>query len=169
MCSLGWVVPLPVRDSYRVADAFLAGGYPAAVDPAESFRRMRAFARYGVTRFVDLTHPADPLEPYEHWLDPGTSRISHPIVDMGTTTIPHMARILDDVDRALEDGATVYVHCWGGLGRTGTVVGCWLVRHGFDDPLGRIAELRRDLAEGSLASPQTVGQRAMVTRWKREQ
>ena len=62
MCSLGSVVPLPVRDSYRVADALLAGAYPVAIDPAESFRRMRAFARYGVTRFVDLTHPTDPLE-----------------------------------------------------------------------------------------------------------
>ena len=87
---------------------------------------------------------------------------------MGTTTIPHMARILDDVDRVLDDGATVYVHCWGGLGRTGTVVGCWLVRHGLDggDPLGRIGELRRELPGGSLASPQTAAQRGMVTAWR---
>jgi len=146
-------VPLPVRDSYRVA---------------ESFRRMRAFARHRITRFVDLTHPTDPLESYERWLDPGSLRLSHPIVDMGTTTIPHMARILDDVDEAIASGATVYVHCWGGLGRTGTVVGCWLRRHGLDggDPIQTIAELRRDLPDGSLASPQTAAQRAMVMVWK---
>ena len=57
-----------------------------------------------------------------------------------------MSRILDDVDAALADGRTVYVHCWGGIGRTGTVVGCWLMRHGLDegDPIRRIATLRRD-------------------------
>lgn len=32
---------------------------------------------------------------------------------------------------ALAAGQTVYVHCYGGIGRTGTVVGCWLVRHGL--------------------------------------
>ena len=32
----------------------------------------------------------------------------------------------------------MYLHCWGGVGRTGTVVGCWLVRHGRtgDEALG---------------------------------
>lgn len=25
----------------------------------------------------------------------------------------------------------VYLHCWGGIGRTGTIVGCWLARNGF--------------------------------------
>ena len=96
-------------------------------------------------------------------------RLSHPIVDMGTTTIPHMTRILDDVDAALRVGASVYVHCWGGIGRTGTVVGCWLMRHGLDegDPIARIAELRRSVAGAHVASPQTPAQCAMVTSWKR--
>ena len=167
-CIVGADVLLPTRDSYRVADALLAGPYPGALDPAEAMRRLRAFSRHGVTLFVDLTHPADPLEPYELWLDPGARRVSHPIVDMGTTTVPHMTRILDDVDETVAAGGSVYVHCWGGLGRTGTVVGCWLVRHGLDagDAVARIAELRRDLPDAALASPQTAAQRAMIAAWK---
>jgi hypothetical protein len=161
-------VRLPTRDSYHVADGLLAGPYPGSLDAAEAMRRMRAFTRHGVTLFVDLTHPADPLEPYERWLAPTTRRVSHPIVDMGTTTVPHMARILDDVDGALSAGGAAYVHCWGGLGRTGTVIGCWLVRHGLDggDALARIAELRRGLPDAFAASPQTEAQRAMVAAWK---
>lgn len=160
---------LPIEDSYRVAERFFAGAYPGSYDEIDAERRLGAFARHEVGVFVDLTHPADSLEPYDRWLSPTARRISHPIVDFGTTTIPHMTRILDDVDTALDDGATVYVHCWGGVGRTGTVVGCWLVRHGLDDgdPLARIAELRRSLWDARTISPQTVAQREMVTSWKR--
>jgi protein-tyrosine phosphatase len=80
-----------------------------------------------------------------------------------------MTRILDDIDAALAEERTVYVHCWGGVGRTGTVVGCWLVRHGLDegDPLRRIARLRRDVDDVWRSSPETSAQCAMVTGWKR--
>jgi len=162
-------VDVPIRDSYRVAARLLAGEYPGSADPEEAARRIRAFSRQGVTLFVDLTHPGDPLEPYARLLDAAATRVAHPIVDFGTTTIPHMTRILDDVDAAIERGGTAYVHCWGGIGRTGTVVGCWLMRHGLDggDPIRRIAELRRDVSDASVASPQTSAQRAMVRAWKR--
>jgi hypothetical protein len=162
-------VDVPIRDSYLVADGLLAGEYPGSADPDEAARRIRAFARHGVTLFVDLTHPGDPLEPYTRLLDTGAVRVAHPIVDFGTTTVPHMARILDDVDSEIGRGGLAYVHCWGGIGRTGTVVGCWLMRHGLDrgDPVGRIAELRRDVSGASVASPQTDAQRAMVRAWKR--
>jgi hypothetical protein len=162
-------VSLPISSSYWAGDGLLAGEYPGSSDTARAERRLRAFAEHDVRLFVDLTHPADGLDPYDRLLDPDARRVAHPLVDMGTTTIPHMTRILDDIDAALEDDRRVYVHCWGGIGRTGTVVGCWLVRHGLDagDPLGRIAALRRGVADAWMASPQTPEQRAMVTGWKR--
>ena len=161
-------VSLPILDSYAVTERLLAGEYPGAADAASAERRMQAFAEQGIATFVDLTHPADALAPYEHLLPADGRRIAHPIVDLGTTTIPHMTRILDDVDAALADDRSVYVHCWGGIGRTGTVVGCWLVRHRLDDgdPLRTIARLRRGVPDAWAASPQTAAQRAMVTGWK---
>ena len=162
-------VDVPITDSYRVTDRFLAGEYPGASDPVIAARRLATFCEHGVTLYVDLTHPADCLEPYDRLIAPPAARIAHPIVDLGTTTIPHMTRILDDVDAALDAGGSVYVHCWGGIGRTGTVVGCWLMRHGLDDgdAIARIAHLRRDVSDAFVASPQTAAQRAMVTAWKR--
>lgn len=159
---------LPIRDCYPVSARFLAGEYPGAPTPAAALERIGRFERHGVTHFIDLTHPADLLEPYDWHLE-RASRLPHAIVDMGTPTIPHMQRILDDVDAVLEDEGAVYVHCWGGIGRTGTVVGCWLVRHGLDggDPVARIAELRRRVLDSSMPSPQTTAQRAMVTGWRR--
>lgn len=158
---------LPIRDCYTVSDRFLAGEYPGAADAEIAATRIDRFECHGVTHFVDLTHPADLLEPYDRHLD-RARRIHHSIVDMGTTTIPHMTRILDDIDAALADRGAVYVHCWGGIGRTGTVVGCWLVRHGLDDgdAIARIATLRRRVVDARMPSPQTTAQREMVRAWK---
>lgn len=158
---------LPIRDCYPVSDRLLAGEYPGAADAELAASRIRRFERHGITHFVDLTHPADLLEPYDRHLA-RARRLHHSIVDMGTTTIPHMIRILDDVDAALADGGAVYVHCWGGIGRTGTVVGCWLVRHGLDDgdAIARIAALRRRVVDARMPSPQTTAQRELVRAWK---
>ena len=111
----------------------------------------------GVTTFVDLTPPADPLPRYDDVLR-RAQRISHPIVDMATPGLRQMERILDDLDAALAGDGLTYVHCWGGIGRTGTVIGCWLVRHGLDegDAISRIAQLRRLALDSSMPSPQTT-------------
>jgi protein tyrosine phosphatase len=98
---------------------------------------------------------------------------------MGVPSSKLMTSILDTLDGALGVGAT-YVHCVGGRGRTGTVVGCYLVRHaarlmGANDgqdagtlALARIAELRAaqrvPLAE---RSPETRAQREFVLGWDR--
>ncbi len=159
---------IPILDSYLVAERLVAGAYPGSSDPDSAERRLRSFAEHGITTFVDLTHPADSLAPYDRWLGSGALRIAHPIADLGVTTIPGMTRILDDVDSALARGAGVYLHCWGGLGRTGLAVGCWLRRHGLDegDPLRTLARLRRGVPDAWADSPQTTAQRAMVVEWK---
>jgi len=79
-----------------------------------------------------------------------------------------MSRILDTVDSSLELEGSADLNCWGGIGRTGTVVGCWLVRHGLDGgrPLERLAELRRHVSAPSIASPETAAQCAVMETWK---
>jgi hypothetical protein len=60
----------------------------------------------------------------------------------------------------------VYVHCRGGRGRTGTVVGCHFVRRGSTgrDALLRLAELWKTVAKSAWkpASPETNAQRSFV-------
>ena len=72
--------------------------------------------------------------------------------------------MLDQIDGCLADGTPVYVHCWGGIGRTGTVIGCWLARNGFPGQaaLDRIAELRAGTPDAYKRSPETPAQRAFV-------
>ena len=80
-----------------------------------------------------------------------------------------MRAILDTIDSALGDGGKVYVHCFGGIGRTGTVVGCHLVRRGAtgDDALARVAELWKSVEKypHRPRSPETDEQADYVRSW----
>jgi Cyclin-dependent kinase inhibitor 3 (CDKN3) len=145
---------------YTVSDGLVAGAYP------DTQASVEALEGAGVTLFVDLTHPSDPLDAYDRHLV-GARRVGEPIPDMGTPTEGQLIRILDTVDDARAGGGTAYVHCWGGVGRTGTVVGCWLVRHGLDrgDAIATIAALRAGLP-GARPSPETAAQVALIRSWR---
>ena len=103
-------------------------------------------------------------------LDVTYLRISIP--DMQVPSQKTMQAILDSIDGAVGRDQPVYVHCWGGYGRTGTVVGCYLARHGIacgDEVMECIAELRRNVDTGVELSPQNELQRTMVRQWQRGQ
>src|SRR6476661_8703202 len=53
------------------------------------------------------------------------------IPDVSVPSEPLMRATLDHIDAELAANRGVYVHCFGGIGRTGTVIGCWLLRHGL--------------------------------------
>jgi protein-tyrosine phosphatase len=98
-------------------------------------------------------------------------KISHmPIRDTDIPTIAQMIAVLDQIDRAIKESPILYLHCWGGRGRTGTVVGCYLARHG--KALGRAAidllnKLRKDDPIAHLPSPETKIQADFVRSWTR--
>lgn len=156
----------------------MAGEYPSARTDDDAVRRLAALLDAGITYFLDLTTEDDPLDPYEEPVrDLAMQRgaeISYSrraIRDMSCPTPSEMAAILDEIDAAIADGHVVYVHCWGGIGRTGTVVGCFLVRRGRDGD-SALAEVARLYATMSARkrlsfpeSPQTRRQRAFVREW----
>ena len=81
-----------------------------------------------------------------------------------------MVKILDTIDEALAEGHTVYVHCWGGIGRTGTVVGCHLVRHGKqgEEALEEIARWWQTIEKRPRhpRSPETEAQVDYILNWR---
>ena len=154
-----------------------AGEYPGALHRPEAAAKLRTLLGAGIDCFIDLTKPADRLAPYAGIAVREASRLGmeivherHPIVDMSVPdTRRQMADILDAIDSALSDGKSPYVHCWGGCGRTGTVVGCWLVRHGMtgEQALNRIARWWRGMEKVTYLphSPQTREQCDYVRNW----
>ena len=138
----------------------IAGRHPCAVSPDEAADAVRLLGEEGVTLFVDLTQKGE-LEPYAAHVGPPARYVSRPIRDFSIPTPDALVAILDEIDVELEAGGVVYVHCWAGCGRTGVVVGTWLVRQGVDpgDALRRIADAR------GLGCPQTLEQRRLVLDW----
>jgi protein-tyrosine phosphatase len=168
--------PAPIPNSYWLpGEQILAGEYPGAQDARASSARLELFLDAGITSFIDLTSPGE-LVPYEpllrdlaarRGLDVHYQRLS--IRDLGVPTREHMHRILDLIEAEQAAGRTVYVHCWGGVGRTGTVVGCHFVRCGLDGKaaLAQLAELWRTVEKCDWCpdSPESDEQRAFVLDW----
>ncbi len=68
-------------------------------------------------------------------------------------------------------GVPIYVHCLGGIGRTGTVVGCWLAGQGIAQDLTAIdliRKLRHNDAHAYIASPEAAHQLRFICEWKQE-
>ncbi len=173
---------LPSRNSYWVEQGkLLAGEYPRSIDDEPTRMRLRRFLQLGIRTFIDLTEPGEwthrgPLKPYDQFVNRVAAGMRvpctverHAVADMSVPHPDRMRSILDRIDAAIAARSPVYVHCWGGFGRTGTVVGCWLLRHGKATPatvFETIAKLRARTAFATFSSPQTHEQRAFVRDWR---
>ncbi|MCW1885790.1 hypothetical protein OKA04_13700 [Luteolibacter flavescens] len=160
---------------YQVHDGLFAGEYPGSFAPEVTEDRLKFLVGKGVQTFIDLTTPHDRLEPYEpvlRELGEGLTRYSHEIPDLSVPASPEVMRgILDRLRAEIDAGRTCYVHCWGGIGRTGTVIGCWLKESGLD-ATAALDEVQRRYAGGMPKvarhprSPQTAEQARYVKDWR---
>ncbi len=103
----------------------------------------------GIRTFIDLTAAHDGLEPYAPLLQAiaesrniELTRDEFSIPDLGVLKDREYDRVVRMIAEAKSRGG-VFLHCWGGVGRTGTVVGCYLADQGLS--YGEIpAEVRHD-------------------------
>jgi hypothetical protein len=173
----GDIVARPHANCYWVIPGrLLAGEHPGAVVAAEGIARVDALLDAGVRQFIDLTTEHEGPGPYvavlfERAAARGIS-VAHrrfAIVDFGVPSPELMRGTLDAIYAAIDAGETLYLHCWGGVGRTGTVVGCLLREQGLDAKaaLGMIERKWRSMEKRTRHpnSPETPGQVALIERW----
>lgn len=157
-----WVTPSSV----------LAGEYPGHIEPDQARAKLDMLVDAGIRTFVDLTTPADRLAPYDALLDEIAAardldlrRLEFPIPDVSVIADAGYTPITAAVEDAKARGG-VYVHCWGGVGRTGTVVGCLLADEGYsyEGIVARISDLRAGSRKAHRRAPETAEQLAVIHR-----
>lgn len=178
----------PPGESWWVEEPrLLAGPYPGHATRERAEQKLEAFLDAGITLFVDLTEHGEgpPLHPYEPLLRriarqrsraaraagreaPRIGYVRLPVEDMTAPPAWQLHATLRVIEEALAADEHVYVHCWGGVGRTGTVIAARLVEQGRDGgrAIEDLAALRRRAPRAGRPSPEAQSQRALVANWR---
>jgi protein tyrosine/serine phosphatase len=167
------VTPLDPDCYWVVPGTLLAGEYPSARDEATSRRKIAELLDAGIRTFIDLTEErelpgyAESLAAMAEARGVAVTYQRLPIVDMDVPSVSQMRSTLTAIEHGIAAAAPVYVHCWGGIGRTGTVIGCWLVEHGRtgESALAELDVLRGFAVTRNRPSPEMPDQLAFVRSW----
>jgi len=162
----------PLHQSYEVCGngIIYAGEYPGDKDESMAKRKIAQMHHFGIRHFVDLTEEGE-LCPYHHLLPSDTTYTRFPIVDCGVPgSVESVQRLLLRIEELKKMDGYVYVHCWGGVGRTGTIVACYLCQNWEEPDLNQVLEaLRRNFSEMPKAAhrvtPETKVQIDFVERF----
>ncbi len=184
-------LPLALSDNHPpmsrcywvVTGKFLAGAYPGSPDTLQHQQRIETLWNCGLRFFVNLMEEGERnnagqlFSPYDDILrelapESGDLKVHQrfAVRDLSIPSIDTMRTILDAIDQSLATDRPVYLHCFGGVGRTGTVVCCWLLRHGFATAqnvvqlLGRLRQADRQTCD--RPAPETAVQIRFVEQWR---
>lgn len=92
----------------------------------------------------------------------GLSVRHFPIDDFDVPTLEQTAEFCRWVDARIAAGEPVAVHCFAGLGRTGTMIACWLVREAGATAGAILTRIRR-IEPGFVQTPE---QEAFIAVWE---
>jgi protein-tyrosine phosphatase len=126
---------------------------------------------FGVRHFIDLTEEGE-LTPYADLLPADCTHTRFPIRDV---SVP---KSMDEVERWIyriqelsrRNDGYVYIHCWGGVGRTGTIVGCYLAEQMKEPTFENVLEILRirfsTMPKSShRITPETKEQEAFIAKY----
>ena len=155
----------PTGYSYRVDLNVWAGEYPVW-DWDDSIGRMQIqlFTDFGINFFIDLTESGE-MPPYAQFLSPSIERYRLHIPNRGTpAAVEDVVRLFQVIECTLSDKpfTNIYIHCLGGVGRTGTIVACYYIYFKQMAADEALAEMRRMFSSHEravwMSSPETEAQ-----------
>lgn len=140
----------PLYQSYEVrANGIIyAGEYPGDKSDELARQKIEQMHHFGIRHFIDLTEEGE-LHPYSHLLPADTTYTRFPIADCGAPkSIESVQSLLLRIEELKKMDGYVYVHCWGGVGRTGTIVACYLSQNWGEPDLNLVLDaLRKNFSE----------------------
>ena len=161
----------PTFNSYKVNDWLWAGEYPGDKNEDAAKAKIADFKTFGITHFIDLTEEGE-LKPYKPFLDSDMTHYRFPIMDQ---FIPRntegVCQLIDEIISIHNETpeAKFYIHCWGGVGRTGTIVACFLARThhlGYEDAVSKLKHLFNDCPKSAYrVTPENDKQLKFIERF----
>ena len=148
--NFSWLAPYPIAGTGGVGEPGF-GGEETGIQLQRDLEQL--FAN-GIGAIVSLTE--NPVNP-EAVEAIGLSYLHLPIVDMCPPTLDDVFAFIEFAWEAAKKEKKVLVHCGAGMGRTGTMLACYLVNEGLD--ARRAIERIRQQRPGSI---ETVEQEQLV-------
>lgn len=115
-------------------------GCPAPGVSAPIDYDLKLLAKTGITKLITLTETdLDQAALQRHYL----SNLHMPIFDREAPSVGQTHMLLVRMQRMMDAGEILAVHCKAGLGRTGTILAAWMIREGGLSADNSMARLRR--------------------------
>ena len=171
LVDLDKIQSVPYEGCYWLMDGLLVGSNPIAFDPNVTAQRTEGLHRAGVRRVVSLLSRDELFafceEDDDKWLEEFEHHV-FPIRDGGVPTAATMRLILNVIDQSVARNEVVFVHCWGGRGRTGLAAACFVARHGVAVGQAALNLIARKRFEVGLfaPAPETKVQLEFARNWK---
>ncbi len=163
-------VSRPLNQSYYVGGRIFAGEYPGDLNDEVAVAKLQRMHHFGVRHFIDLTEEGE-LRPYSQLLPADTTYERFPIRDVSVPkSMEAVQQLVDRIEYLTQLDGYTYIHCWGGVGRTGTIVACYEVnrKEGFSAEKA-LSVMRRSFSDMPKAayrkSPETQEQIGFVHRF----
>ncbi|MFX0211483.1 MAG: dual specificity protein phosphatase family protein [Candidatus Hodarchaeota archaeon] len=135
-----------------IENVLAASSYPTRTD-------LQTIWKQGIRTIVTLR--SNPL-PYDWLADFQFEYLHLPIHDFFTPTFEQIEQFVKFIDLAQKKESPVLVHCFAGLGRTGTMISCYLVSKGMKTE--EAVHFIRQIRPGSV---ETAEQLAIIEEYER--
>lgn len=169
---------LDLKNTYVVIkDKLIAGSNPVSISSKKTKTSLNELYNNNINVFINLTtrpllekldiiNYENEIINFYNDLNKKVEIYRFGIKDFTIPEESYMIEILDKIDRCLKEDKKVYLHCMAGIGRTGTVICCYLVRNGIvknTEVLLYLKKLRKNLTK---ESPETSKQKQIIKMWK---
>lgn len=165
----------PLHQSYYIGSKnVFAGEYPGDKYGERAELKLQQMVLFGVRHFIDLTEEGE-LTPYAHLLPPECTHTRFPIRDVSVPqSVDEVYKLIMRIrELANRNDGYVYIHCWGGVGRTGVIVACYLAaemeKPSFDEVMKNLRDRFSDMPKSEYrVTPETKEQEAFIARYIQE-
>ena len=159
----------PLYQSFFVGWNIYAGEYPGDKYGEKAEQKIQQMTQFGVRHYIDLTEEGE-LRPYSQLLPKGTTYTRFPIRDCDVpSSIDDVEKLIRHIQKlSKRNDGYVYIHCWGGVGRTGTIVACYFAENNsFEEAMQLLRKQFSEMPKSShRTTPDTNEQINFVKKYK---